>query len=106
MYGATIPLLPNRNFLFKCARGSKVILMVEPPKPKTSWASFTHIIDLLRPKKADEHAQGHRSIAVKCDLCFDVDGGPACVRNCPTGAAIRRKHGALPATVMKRIPQA
>jgi len=68
-----------------------VILMVEPPKPKTSW-SFTHIIDLLRPKKeADGHPQGHRTIAVKCDLCFDIDGGPACVRNCPTGAAIRVK---------------
>lgn len=69
----------------------KVIFMVEPPKPKTSW-SFTHIIDLLRPKKAaDEHTQGHRTIAVKCDLCFDIEGGPACVRNCPTGAAIRVK---------------
>jgi len=69
----------------------KVIFMVEPPKPKTSW-SFTHIIDLLRPKKGvDGHTQGHRTIAVKCDLCFDIDGGPACVRNCPTGAAIRVK---------------
>jgi CRP-like cAMP-binding protein/thioredoxin reductase/Fe-S-cluster-containing hydrogenase component 2 len=27
--------------------------------------------------------------AVKCDLCMDIDGGPACVRACPTGAAIR-----------------
>ena len=69
----------------------KVIFMVEPPKPKTSW-SFTHIIDFLRPKKAAEaHTAGHRTIAVKCDLCFDIDGGPACVRNCPTGAAIRVK---------------
>jgi len=69
----------------------KVIFMVEPPQPKTSW-SFTHIIDFLRPKKAaEEHGQGHRSIAVKCDLCFDIDGGPACVRHCPTGAAIRVK---------------
>ena len=69
----------------------KVIFMVEPPKPKTSW-SFTHIIDFLRPKKeAEAHTAGHRTIAVKCDLCFDIDGGPACVRNCPTGAAIRVK---------------
>jgi CRP-like cAMP-binding protein/thioredoxin reductase/Fe-S-cluster-containing hydrogenase component 2 len=76
-----------------CARFCpyKVIFMVEPPKPKTSW-SFTHIIDLLRPKKeADGHTQGHRTIAVKCDLCFDLEGGPACVRSCPTGAAIRVK---------------
>ena len=27
--------------------------------------------------------------AVKCDMCKDVSGGPACVRACPTGAAIR-----------------
>jgi Fe-S-cluster-containing hydrogenase component 2 len=27
--------------------------------------------------------------AVKCDMCKDIGGGPACVRACPTGAAIR-----------------
>ena len=27
--------------------------------------------------------------AVKCDMCHDLKGGPACVRACPTGAAIR-----------------
>ncbi|MBI3608623.1 MAG: cyclic nucleotide-binding domain-containing protein [Nitrospirae bacterium] len=32
-----------------------------------------------------------RSVAVKCDLCRDIAGGPACVRSCPTGAAIRLK---------------
>ena len=68
----------------------KVIFMVEPPKPQVSW-SFTHILDFLRPKKAEVHTAGHRTIATKCDLCFDIDGGPACVRNCPTGAAIRVK---------------
>ncbi len=76
-----------------CARFCpyKVIFMVEPPKPQTSW-SFTHILDFLRPKKeAEAHTYGHRSIAVKCDLCVDLEGGPACVRNCPTGAAIRVK---------------
>jgi len=29
--------------------------------------------------------------AAKCDLCYDLKGGPACVRICPTGAAIRMK---------------
>lgn len=27
--------------------------------------------------------------AAKCDMCRDLDGGPACVRACPTGAAMR-----------------
>jgi cGMP-dependent protein kinase 2 len=28
-------------------------------------------------------------LAVKCDMCSGISGGPACVRACPTGAAIR-----------------
>ncbi len=27
--------------------------------------------------------------AAKCDMCKDLPGGPACVRACPTGAAVR-----------------
>jgi cGMP-dependent protein kinase 2 len=27
--------------------------------------------------------------AIKCDMCSQIEGGPACVRACPTGAAIR-----------------
>ena len=27
--------------------------------------------------------------AVKCDMCRDISSGPACVRACPTGAALR-----------------
>ncbi len=36
--------------------------------------------------KADETAIKK---AVKCDMCKDLSGGPACVRACPTGAALR-----------------
>ena len=35
--------------------------------------------------------------AVKCDMCADISGGPACVRSCPTGAAIRISPEDLPA---------
>ena len=28
-------------------------------------------------------------LAIKCDMCSGIEGGPACVRACPTGAAIR-----------------
>jgi Fe-S-cluster-containing hydrogenase component 2 len=34
-----------------------------------------------------------RTLAVKCDLCREIHGGPACVRSCPTGAAIRLEPG-------------
>lgn len=30
-----------------------------------------------------------QQVAVKCDLCADLPGGPACVRSCPTAAAVR-----------------
>ncbi len=35
------------------------------------------------------HDPGAAKKAVKCDMCKDLSGGPACVRACPTGAAIR-----------------
>ena len=38
-------------------------------------------------KKAKKAATGKK--AVKCDMCKGIQGGPACVRSCPTGAAIR-----------------
>ncbi len=38
----------------------------------------------------DPTAKGEgRAVAVKCDMCKDIEGGAACVRACPTGAAIR-----------------
>ena len=38
------------------------------------------------PGSADK---GAAKKAVKCDMCKDLRGGPACVRACPTGAAVR-----------------
>ena len=35
------------------------------------------------------HAADTAKKAAKCDMCKDLPGGPACVRACPTGAAIR-----------------
>jgi CRP-like cAMP-binding protein/thioredoxin reductase/ferredoxin-like protein FixX len=35
------------------------------------------------------HDKSMAKKAVKCDMCKDLSGGPACVRSCPTGAAIR-----------------
>jgi Fe-S-cluster-containing hydrogenase component 2 len=40
--------------------------------------------------------------AVKCDMCKDLKGGAACVRACPTGAALRIKPDELPAYAGER----
>ncbi len=42
----------------------------------------------FRPDEAPAGPSEHKK-AVKCDMCIDIAGGPACVRACPTGAALR-----------------
>jgi len=37
----------------------------------------------------EAHPASEKALAVKCDMCAGIEGGPACVRACPTGAAIR-----------------
>ena len=43
------------------------------------------------PKKCTEQRVSPETPkkAIKCDMCSGIEGGPACVRACPTGAAIR-----------------
>ncbi|TRW14834.1 cyclic nucleotide-binding domain-containing protein [Glacieibacterium frigidum] len=48
-----------------------------PGEPSKAW-SYKHAKSAEAPKKA-----------IKCDMCAGQSGGPACVRACPTGAAIR-----------------
>lgn len=52
-----------------------------PGQPPHSWV------------EAHASAKDSRKQAVKCDMCKGIDGGPACVRACPTGAAIRVAPG-------------
>jgi cGMP-dependent protein kinase 2 len=49
-----------------------------PGEPNQKWSS----------KHADPNAEKPKK-AIKCDMCSGLKGGPACVRACPTGAAIR-----------------
>ncbi|MDE2256795.1 MAG: cyclic nucleotide-binding domain-containing protein [Xanthomonadaceae bacterium] len=54
------------------------------------------------PYDSHEHAAGEIKKAVKCDMCKDLSGGPACVRSCPTGAAIRISPEEFPAYAQSR----
>jgi len=67
---------------------------VPPPKPSlVSWLLFGQGPGPGEPskywrKKNDTGADQPKK-AIKCDMCSGIDGGPSCVRACPTGAAIR-----------------
>ncbi|MFQ5671633.1 MAG: NAD(P)-binding domain-containing protein [Nitrospinales bacterium] len=60
-----------------------VIQMVYEPLKKEK---FSFLTSFFKPKATGENAVQK---AAKCDLCTGLEGGPACVRSCPTGAAMR-----------------
>jgi len=66
-----------------------------PKKPSLmSWLLFGKGPGPGEASKAWAYAHADHSIeapkkAIKCDMCSGIEGGPACVRACPTGAAIR-----------------
>jgi Fe-S-cluster-containing hydrogenase component 2/CRP-like cAMP-binding protein len=72
-----------------------VIRMAKPPPRKPGLLRWLFFGSGPGPGEADEKwTEKHVSAetpkkAIKCDMCAGIDGGPACVRACPTGAAIR-----------------
>ncbi|NBR16320.1 MAG: 4Fe-4S dicluster domain-containing protein [Gammaproteobacteria bacterium] len=80
-----------------------VIQLAGPPPEQPSLASwlmfgskkenvFGEVQGLGRKHHHHHHDHGAPKAvkkAVKCDMCKGQDGGPACVRACPTGAALR-----------------
>lgn len=70
------------NCVKNCPYG--VIQMAELDEQRGLWG---RIFSVGRAAKSDPMQSGAK--AVKCDMCKDIDGGAACVRACPTGAAIR-----------------
>ncbi len=54
------------------------------------------------PYDPDAKKDGLSKKAVKCDMCKDLKGGAACVRACPTGAAIRISPEEFPAYAQSR----
>ncbi|MGD2115434.1 MAG: cyclic nucleotide-binding domain-containing protein [Acidobacteriota bacterium] len=71
------------------------IFMVHPRPEPSLWEWVGSIFgfggDGSGEGRADEPADGgsDQALAVKCDLCRDLGNDPACVRSCPTAAAIR-----------------
>ncbi len=58
--------------------------------PDNFWSWLLFGIGQQPGKGADAEVDGNAiKQAVKCDMCKDLSGGPACVRACPTGAAMR-----------------
>ena len=64
-----------------CPYGNIFMVHEEPKKSIFKWVASLF--------KKEHEAEVERTKAVKCDLCREIKGGPACVRSCPTGAAIR-----------------
>ena len=73
-----------------CPYGVIQLAAVDPkrkPPSLLSWLAFG-----IGPEPGMEPKPRSKDVpkkAVKCDMCKDVRGGAACVRACPTGAAIR-----------------
>ena len=76
-----------------CPYGVIQLQAIPPKKPGLlSWLAFG-----IGPGPGEPDAEwikAHQSgdapkVAVKCDMCAGIKGGPACVRACPTGAAMR-----------------
>jgi Fe-S-cluster-containing hydrogenase component 2 len=59
---------------------------VQDEKKPSFWAQILFGFD---EKAAVATNCGGQKKAVKCDMCKDLNGGPACVSACPTGAAFR-----------------
>ncbi len=69
------------------------VIQMSQINPKRSAPSlWAWLLTGLTPEPGREghyHNEELGKKAVKCDMCKDLSGGPACVRACPTGAAIR-----------------
>ena len=79
----------QRNCPYDVIRMEKV----PPPKPSfLSWLFFGKGPGPGEPSREwieDRVSEETPKVAIKCDMCAGIEGGPACVRACPTGAAIR-----------------
>ena len=82
--------MPHRIFAWA------ILIFLFSSAPAWSWSAKGHrlvgaVADEVLKKSPTTKAKGKDipKKAVKCDMCRDLPGGAACVRACPTGAAIR-----------------
>lgn len=74
------------NCASNCPYGN--IFMLHP-KPQETRKPWMRILSLVGSGPPEPKAEDIPTKAVKCDLCRNDSAGPACVRSCPTGAAMR-----------------
>ncbi|MEN8720512.1 MAG: cyclic nucleotide-binding domain-containing protein [Oceanococcaceae bacterium] len=72
-----------------CPYGVIQMGAVSAAKPKLWQWIFTGMGLAPGTSVPYDKSSGTPKKAVKCDMCKDLAGGPACVRACPTGAALR-----------------
>jgi CRP-like cAMP-binding protein/Fe-S-cluster-containing hydrogenase component 2 len=78
------------NCVKNCPYGVIQLAPVDPARKPPSL--FSWLVLGLGPEPGMEPKPTSKDIpkkAVKCDMCKDLAGGAACVRACPTGAAVR-----------------
>ena len=63
------------------------MIVMSQSKPKVN--AWNGVLGLIGIDRKVANVQEIRTKPIKCDLCRDDSAGPACVRSCPTGAAIR-----------------
>jgi len=72
-----------------CPYGVIQMAVQKPPQKGANLMWLFFGIGKAPGERAPEYDPDAQKKAVKCDLCKGQDGGPACVRACPTGAANR-----------------
>ena len=73
-----------------CPYGVIQMAQINPDRKPPSLLMW--LLSGLTPEPGREDSYHNDELgkkAVKCDMCKDLSGGAACVRACPTGAAIR-----------------
>lgn len=72
-----------------CPYGVIQMAVQKPPQKGGNLMWLLFGVGKAPGERAPEYDPDAQKKAVKCDLCKGQDGGPACVRACPTGAANR-----------------